>query len=227
MTKPSAATTIKAKLVHNDGAAPLTFPPSSLVPTATKLVQRHLTALIVLLSFVASTSAFVSRGVLVRKCACSLSTTKTLDLSPYTESAVPIKDCKPRPFPSRQCHTYKKIWESLICSMGYWDRWTQFSPVDWKWQRAMCFRTRNWNWPTGGWQSRVTNHLSQDLRHHNKMILSNLARNKYSAAVNVEHLPPETSWYVKFVFLEGGEWFLCMPNAPQGGWWFTTWPNVE
>ena len=109
MTKPSAATTRKAKLVHDDGAVPLTFPPSSLVPTATKLVQRHLTALIVLLSFVASTSAFVSRGVLVRKCASSLSTTKTLDLSPYTESAVPLLCTSP------DCDANKMA--KLICAM--------------------------------------------------------------------------------------------------------------
>jgi hypothetical protein len=75
VTKLSASITRKVTLVHDDRAAPLTFSPSSLVPTAMKCIQRHLITLIVLLWFVASISAFVSRRVLERKREyCSLST---------------------------------------------------------------------------------------------------------------------------------------------------------
>jgi cytoplasmic iron level regulating protein YaaA (DUF328/UPF0246 family) len=59
------------------------------------------------------------------------------------------------------------------------------------------------------WQSRVTERLSQDWRHRNEKILLNLASDKYSAAVNVEHLP-ETSQSIKVVFLEGGRVVLVV-----------------
>jgi cytoplasmic iron level regulating protein YaaA (DUF328/UPF0246 family) len=65
------------------------------------------------------------------------------------------------------------------------------------------------------WQSRVTKHLSQVLRHRNEMILLNLASNKYLAAVNVEHLP-ETSRYVKVIFLEGGRAIVVHAKHAKG-----------
>lgn len=65
------------------------------------------------------------------------------------------------------------------------------------------------------WQSRVTERLSQDWRHRNEKILLNLASDKYSAAVNVQHLP-ETSRYVKVVFLEGGRVIDCAWQTHKG-----------
>jgi cytoplasmic iron level regulating protein YaaA (DUF328/UPF0246 family) len=64
-------------------------------------------------------------------------------------------------------------------------------------------------------QSRVTEQLSQELRHCNKTILLNLASDKYLAAVNVEHLP-ETSRSVKVVFLEGGRVVVVHAKRARG-----------
>jgi cytoplasmic iron level regulating protein YaaA (DUF328/UPF0246 family) len=65
------------------------------------------------------------------------------------------------------------------------------------------------------WQSRVTERLSQDWRYRNEKILLNLASDKYSAAVNVEHLS-ETSQHVKVVFLEGGRVIVMHAKHMRG-----------